>query len=116
MSAYPDNEPVQSLEAVTERQNLSVTDDEMIKDGRLRRSLVWPLFSFFMLINLLIDVGIFVAYQNDTTMIIEKVMTPQQRLITPRIIEILIGATTAQLGAIAFGTFRAIFLRSGGRQ
>ena len=69
-----------------------------------------------MLINLLIDVGIFVAYQNDTIMIIEKVITPEQRLITPRIIEILIGATTVQLGAIAFGTFRVVFTKTGGTQ
>ena len=69
-----------------------------------------------MLVNLLIAVGIFVAYQKDTTMIIEKAVMPEQRLITPRIIEILIGATTVQLGAIAFGTFRAVFTKTGGTQ
>ena len=82
---------------------------EIRKDGKLRRSLVWPLFVFFIVVNVSVDAGIYGAYLSDTRLIVARVINPDQRLVTSQTIELLIGATTVQLDAIAAAVFSGIF-------
>ena len=61
------------------------------------------------MVNVSVDAGVHVAYLNDTRLIVTGFATPDQRLITSHTIELLIGATTVQLGAIAFAMFNGLF-------
>ena len=81
VSAYHDEnekQPLQLLSIRAEDQGFSVKDDEIRKDGKLRRSLVWPLFVFFIMVNVSVDAGIYTAYLNDMHLIVTRVITPDQ--------------------------------------
>ena len=88
---------------------MTVSDFNELEDGKLRRRLVWPVIFFFITVNLLVDAFIGLVAQSDVALLRQHLIDPGQRLVTSQIIMALIGATTVQLGAIAFGIFRFLF-------
>ena len=101
--------PTISLGSEAERVGLSVADQVTLRDADLRKWMAETVMPAFRLANGLTLAVVAVLLVLDEIEIWFRVITPAERIITSQVIMALLGATTVQVGAIAYLIARYLF-------
>ena len=100
-----------NLNEVADREALSVEDQIALQDADLRKRIgnriVWT-FVGGNVVTLFVFAGLVYLDQSNMG---NRVITPDQRIITEKVIMTLLGATTVQIGTIAVIIARYLFPR-----
>jgi hypothetical protein len=80
-----------------------------IGDQKIRRQFAFYVICLFIGANIFVLIGLGVAYWQDCTLLAEKLVKPDERIIDSKVVMTLLGATTVQLGTVIYTITRAIF-------
>ena len=80
----------------------SVAESIALTDARVRAHISYAIAGAFVLANVLTLAGVAYIFHEDNANIVAGLMAKADRVITPRVVMTIIGATTVQLGALAF--------------
>jgi hypothetical protein len=78
-------------------------------DQKIRRQFAFYVIWLFIGANILVLLGLGVAYWQDCAQISAKLIKPQERIVDSKVVMALLGATTVQLGTVIYTITRAIF-------
>jgi len=101
-----------SLNAVEEKQPITISDQILLSDSATRKRVTYTIVSAFILANISTYIMIYLIYYRDQAELAAHMVLPQQRTITTGIVISVIGATTVQLGALALAIGRYLFPRA----
>lgn len=96
-----------SLDHIAE--SISVAERIALTDARVRAHVSYAIASAFVLANVLTLAGVAYMFHVDSLSLAAKVINAQERVITPPVVMSIIGATTVQLGALAFTMGKYLF-------
>lgn len=86
-----------------------VADQIALGDLAIRQRFATTVAGLFVIANLFVMVGLYFLYLNDCTLLAQKQITPDQRIIDSKVVMALLAATTVQLGTVIFTIAKAIF-------
>ena len=84
-----------------DREGYTVAEEIALTDAKVRGHVSYAIAAAFVLTNVLTLVGVGYIFGADNANIIAHVMESKDRVITPRVVMTIIGATTVQLGSLA---------------
>ena len=102
-----------NLNEVAEQEELSVKDQIALQDADLRKRIGSPIVWTFIGGNVVTMLGFAGLVYVDQSNMAKYLITPDQLIITEKVIMTLIGATTVQIGTIAVIIARYLFPRRG---
>ena len=89
---------VSNISLAQSEKTLTVEEDILIADAKMRRDVVDKLIKFFVKVNSVVLFFIFVMYMSDIALVAFG-LTPT-KIINTEVMLAIIGATTVQLGAL----------------
>jgi hypothetical protein len=98
-----------SLDAVAEREGLSVADQIALQDAEQRRAITGRMLQTFIAANTVTLVGVALLVVLDEINLWAKLAPAGDRIITQQVIIGLLAATTVQVGAITVIIARYLF-------
>jgi hypothetical protein len=100
---------VVSLDAVAEREGLSVADQIALQDAEQRKAITGRMLQTFIAANTVTLVGVALLVVLDEINLWSKLAPAGDRIITQQVIIGLLAATTVQVGAITMIIARYLF-------
>lgn len=104
--------PLTSLEG--DIKEFTTADQVALGDLGIRKTVARFLVVLFAVSNVFMLAFLGWLYWNDQAMIVQKIISPADRLASPAVLMALIGGTTVQLGTVVLTMTQAIFPRRSG--
>ena len=79
------------------QETVSVAEQIALTDARVRQHVSYAIAGAFVVANVLTLAGVAYLFHEDNANIVAHVMTAQDRVITPRVVMAIVGATTYNL-------------------
>ena len=89
--------------------SVSVAEQIALTDAKVRQHVSYAIAGAFVVANVLTLAGVAYVFHEDNANVIVHAMTAQDRVITPGVVMAIVGATTVQLGALAFTMGRYLY-------
>jgi len=89
--------------------DLSVAEQIMLADAKIRRNLAYTIMGLFTAVNLATLVFVYALFLVDQSELAAKVIGPGERIVNASVVMTLLGATTVQLGSAMLIMARFVF-------